>query len=204
MKEVISPELAQYQQDKLRSCIAANQGDIKQGIVFTGDSIIEFFPLKKYLGREKLLINRGIAGTDTNWLKHHLHDQVLAIEPEKLFLLIGTNDIGLDYGEDHIVSNIEDILSSLKRESPSTTVYLLSVLPVSEKAVYQEKVKLRNNRLISSLNHRLKQLPHAVFIDLYPLLLDEDGDLADDNTTDGLHLSQKAYALISEQLKTYL
>lgn len=204
MLEVISPELANYHQQKLKDYISANERDPKDAIVFTGDSIIEFFPLKKFLGRNQVILNRGIAGTDTNWLKAHLMEQVLLTEPSKLFILIGTNDLGMGYDVDHIIANISEMLSSIQIESFKTKVYLLSVLPVSEKTIYQATVKSRCNKSIKALNQALENLHLAEVIDVYPYLVDDNGHLADVYTTDGLHLSQEGYAVISEQLATYL
>lgn len=204
MLEVISPELANYHQQKLKDYISANERDPKDAIVFTGDSIIEFFPLKKFLGRNQVILNRGIAGTDTNWLKDHLMEQVLLTEPSKLFILIGTNDLGMGYDVDHIIANISEMLSSIQIESFKTKVYLLSVLPVSEKTIYQATVKSRCNKSIKALNQALENLHLAEVIDVYPYLVDDNGHLADVYTTDGLHLSQEGYAVISEQLATYL
>lgn len=204
MLEVISPELANYHQQKLKDYISANERDHKDAIVFTGDSIIEFFPLKKFLGRNQVILNRGIVGTDTNWLKDHLMEQVLLTEPSKLFILIGTNDLGMGYDVAHIIANISEMLSSIQIESFKTKVYLLSVLPVSEKTIYQATVKSRCNKSIKALNQALENLHLAEVIDVYPYLVDDNGHLADVYTTDGLHLSQEGYAVISEQLATYL
>lgn len=204
MIEVIGPDLAKYHQQKLGDYLAANQRDSKDAAVFTGDSIIEFFPLKKFFGREQAILNRGIAGVDTNWLKEHIKEQVLDLEPGKLFILIGTNDLGLGYDDNHVLNNIETILETVQFESIATKVYLLSILPVSHKKEYQSKVKIRNNHDIQALNRQLEEQLLAEYIDLYPYLLDKDGNLADEYTTDGLHLSQKGYAVIAEQLKLYL
>lgn len=204
MKEQFSPELLRYQQQKLHDFIEKNVNIKTDSIVFSGDSIVEFFPLKKYFGRSKNLLNRGIAGTDTNWLKEHLQEQVLAAKPYKLFILIGTNDLGLGYEENHILNNIQDILSCVQVESIATQIYVLSILPVSEKKKYKSKVKIRKNSDIKSINIKLSQLMISEFIDLYPLLLDLEGNLADDYTTDGLHLSQKGYEIISNYLQNFL
>lgn len=204
MKEQFSPELLRYQQQKLHDFIEKNVNIKTDSIVFSGDSIVEFFPLKKYFGRSKNLLNRGIAGTDTNWLKEHLQEQVLAVKPYKLFILIGTNDLGLGYEENHILNNIQDILSCVQVESIATQIYVLSILPVSEKKKYKSKVKIRKNSDIKSINIKLSQLMISEFIDLYPLLLDLEGNLADDYTTDGLHLSQKGYEIISNYLQNFL
>ena len=80
----------------------------------------------------------------------------------------------------------------------------MSVLPVNESDQYAGKVKIRNNALIQVLNHHLQVLSGVNYIDLYPLLLDEKGELAEDYTTDGLHLTQTAYDKIAQTIKTDL
>ena len=68
MIETTRPELVAYQEERLAKFVNENQKLDKGQIVFAGDSITEFFALKKYLGRDFPLVNRGIAGTDSVWL----------------------------------------------------------------------------------------------------------------------------------------
>ena len=72
MIETTRPELVAYQEERLAKFVNENQKLDKGQIVFAGDSITEFFALKKYLGRDFPLVNRGIAGTDSVWLLEHL------------------------------------------------------------------------------------------------------------------------------------
>ena len=124
MIEVISSELKAYHQQKLDEFSKQNQVLPRGGIVFAGDSIVEFFPLKKYLKTDLPLINRGIAGTDTIWLSQHLKEQIWILEPSKLFLWIGTNDLGEGLSISDIVQRISDMIAAIKQESFYTEIYL--------------------------------------------------------------------------------
>lgn len=202
--DMITPELASYHQKRLTQFRLENEKSIPSSIVFVGDSITEFFPLKKYLGRNLPLINRGIAGTDTAWLLKHLDEQVVALEASKIFLMIGVNDLGMGYSVTETIGKIAELLSQLRMLSPQAEIFLLSVLPVSEAPAFSKTVKIRKNVAIQELNDGLKALPGVDFIDLYPLFLDGLGQLASEYTTDGLHLSQLAYEHLSEALRPYL
>ena len=169
--------LMDYQNQRLLRFQRENLKIPKDSIIFAGDSIIEFFPLKKHLGHDLPLVNRGIAGADSQWLLGHLKEQVWEVEPAKVFI---------------------------RSESIHTHIHLLSVLPVNESPDYAERVKIRRNITIQFLNTQLSQLPGIDFIDLYPILLDDTGQLAPAVTTDGLHLNQRGYELISEVLKLYI
>ncbi|EHJ51879.1 SGNH/GDSL hydrolase family protein [Streptococcus macacae] len=203
-KEESRTDLAAYQIERLQSFKKANIKTKKAGIVFAGDSITEFFPLKKYLGHDLPLFNRGIAGTDSIWLQKHLQEQALTLEPAKIFLMIGINDLGKGYAVSDIVARIVDMIAQIRVYSIGTEIYLLSLLPVNENPQYAAKVKIRKNKNIQLLNQRIQALPGAEYIDLYPSLLDKKGNLAEENTTDGLHLTQEGYRKVSLILKRYL
>lgn len=204
MKEVISPELRAYHHSKLDGFIKENQKLEKGGYVFAGDSITDFFPIKKYLGRDLSLINRGIAGIDTTWLLEHLEEQVWILEPEKVFIWLGTNDLGLGYSISDIINNYIEIISEIKSESIATQIYIISVLPVNESENYKDRVKIRSNKAIRELNLSLSNLAGVEFVDLYSLLLDAKGNLDAIYTKDGLHLTSKAYEILAEEIRKYL
>jgi lysophospholipase L1-like esterase len=204
MKEVISHELQIYQEDRLDYFKKDNLKQKMNGIVFTGDSIIEFYPLKKFLGRDLPLINRGIAGTDSGWLLKHLDEQVIKLNPQKVFILVGTNDLGLGYDISVAYNNIIAIISEIKKVLPQTQVFILSLLPVNESSEYEQKVKIRKNEMISKLNGRLSAILEVNFINTYPDLVDNKNNLSVSYTTDGLHLSQEGYQIFSNNIKQFL
>ena len=201
MIETTRPELEAYQEERLAKFGGENEKLNKGQIVFAGDSITEFFALKKYLGRDFPLVNRGIAGTDSVWLLEHLKEQVLDLEPSKLAIMIGINDIGRAYPIQDIVNRISDIVMAVRQESLFTEIYLLSVLPVSERPEHSSKVKIRNNATVRELNQQLAVLPGVTYVDLYDYLTDAQGQLNDTYTTDGLHLSPQGYQVLAEPIK---
>ncbi|HEN0131726.1 TPA: lipase [Streptococcus agalactiae] len=204
MLEVIDKALRDYQMKREQFFEINNQTVQEGAIVFTGDSIVEFFPFKKHLGRDYPLVNRGVAGSDTYWLLENLRTQVWELLPSKVFILIGTNDIGLGHSQSEIIANITDIIAEIRAESYMTEINILSVLPVSEEDDYIERVKVRNNQAIKALNKTLSVISGINYIELYDLLVDEKGQLASSFTKDGLHLTDQAYAKISETIKLHL
>ena len=122
------------------------------------------------------------------------------MEPSKLVLLIGINDIGRSYPIRDIVTRISDIIMTVRQESLFTEVYLLSVFPVSEESQYASKVKIRNNTTVRELNQQLAVLPGVTYVDLFDYLTDDMGQLNDNYTTDGLHLSPQGYQVLAEPI----
>ena len=203
MIETGNDALRRYQEDLLKRFTSNNSKESSDAVLFVGDSIIEFFPLKKYLGRERQLINRGVSGIDSNWLLEHILELALVLSPSHLVIGVGTNDIGRGYSPNDILGRLNDLVALIRSESYATQIHFLSILPVNESVTYQEVVKCRTNQAIQEVNQSLSFLP-VDFINLYPLLLDEEGQLAAAYTTDGLHLSQSGYEVIADYLRLHL
>ncbi|MFC3932525.1 GDSL-type esterase/lipase family protein [Streptococcus dentapri] len=206
MKRSVEPKndlkISQHQQEK---CQQFQQNSPKeQALLFIGDSIIEFFPLKKFLGQNLNLVNHGIAGISANWLSEHVQEVLGQQNPNKIFLLIGTNDIGMGYALDEIIGHIEKIINELRIHAYGSSISLISILPVNESPDYQAKVKIRRNNTIRALNHRLENLVGIEFINVYGALLDNLGQLAEPYTQEGLHLTQEGYEQLARALKLYL
>ena len=72
--------------------------DIKKGsVLFAGSSLMEMFPIEQFAAEDKLPVtvyNRGIGGFTTDNMLEHMDTQIFAVRPSKIFINIGTNDIG--------------------------------------------------------------------------------------------------------------
>ena len=121
-------------QDKYREL---NQVSVKEpDIIFIGDSIVEYYPLQELLQTNKVLINRGIRGYKTDLLLDNLDAHLFGSALDKVFILIGTNDIGKEIPQSETLENLEGVIQKISREYPLAQIQLLSVLPVNEAPAY--------------------------------------------------------------------
>ena len=164
-------------------------------IIFLGDSITaggqwnEMFP-----GLPAR--NRGIGGDRSDDLLARL-DGIVAERAAKIFVKIGTNDLGTGMAPKSIIANYEQLLDRIAEAQPSTKVYMQSVLPRS--AAYQTRIE--------SLNASLRALAEKrglAYIDLYPSFLADDGSIRAELTSDGLHLSGAGYREWQRLLDPYV
>ena len=159
-------------------------------ICFLGDSITDGCEWRELTGIETVT-NRGIGG-DTSWGLLARIDEVTEGKPAKVFLMIGTNDLA--WGGQTVPAvhkNIGRVLDAIKTQSPATKIYLQSILPVN----YSREDEFRNKN-IDAINPLLKQLAaekDVTWIDLVPFFKDENGQLKEAYTEDGLHLTGEAY-----------
>jgi len=99
-------------------------------VVFLGNSITEYGDWKKLLN-DTTVINRGIAADNTFGVLERLED-VIALQPKRLFIEIGINDIAQNIPTEIIVRNILSIVERVTMRSPVTKIYVLSILPTND------------------------------------------------------------------------
>ena len=203
------PQLTKEQENILMTYRKLNQAPLKEpGLIFLGDSIVEYFPIHELLQSPKYMVNRGVRGYRTDLLRTHLDAHVFGTELEQIFLLIGTNDIGKEIPQKETLNNVEAVLQAIMRDFPLTKINLISVLPVSQEERYKQKVSIRTNEKIQDLNQAYQELAQAYhqvsYVDVYSSLLDEVGQLAEAYTTDGLHLSVASYRILAQALQETL
>ena len=170
-------------------------------ICFLGDSITDGCEWRELTGIERVT-NRGIGG-DTAWGVLARLDEVTEGKPEKIFLMIGTNDLARGKKPMEVRDKIAAILDTIRRDSPRTTVYLQSVLPTNEDMGSGPYV----NANINPLNDLLVKLAadkKVAWVDLRPVFRDDKGKLKQELTVDGLHLNGQAYYLWYSVIRKYL
>ena len=181
---------------------------LEPDIIFIGDSIVEYYPLQELLGIAKTIVNRGIRGYQTRLLLENLDAHLYGDAVDQIVLLIGTNDIGKDVPMNEALDNLERVIQSIVRDYPLSQIKLLSILPVNEGEKYKQTVYIRTNEKIREWNQAYEALASAymqvAFVPVYDSLIDSEGQLKKDYTTDGLHLSVAGYQALSDALKTYL
>lgn len=184
---------------------------LKEGsVVFLGDSLTEFFHVNEYF-EDVRAVNRGIKGDTTDGVLKRMEESVYDVKPSKVFLLIGTNDLGIEKKEpEYIVRKIGTIVEGIKENSPGTKIYIQSVYPVNRsdaKKVDEADVGNRKNEDITQINNHLKKLCEAediTYIDIYSHLLDDQKMLDIKYTREGLHLNGQGYRQVVKVLKPYI
>ncbi len=165
--------------------------------VLVGDSLSLWFP-NELLPPHRTWLNQGISGETSAGLLNRL-ELLDKTQPEDIFVLIGINDLIRGVKDETILANQEVIIRYLRRVHPQAKIVVQSILPHSgEEATWEGRdrlLKIPNSR-IQEINQKLKAIAQkegVVYLDLYPLFADADGNLKTELTTDGLHLSGEGY-----------
>ncbi|MGA1837856.1 GDSL-type esterase/lipase family protein [Herbiconiux sp. 11R-BC] len=162
----------------------------KSKTVFVGDSLTEGGRWQEWFP-EVEAVNLGVGGDTTEGLIERL-DQVAAEDPDTVVLLIGTNDIANRRAVEQVVRNIETILVNIRQALPDARILVQSVLPRGSE--YAEFVKEINRHV-----WQFAATVRAHYLDLWPVMALDDGELNPAFTTDRLHLNDAGYeAWLSE------
>jgi len=200
--------LAKSKKDRLEGFIRLNPSAKKHSTVCIGDSITEQFPIAEMLSSSVPIYNRGIGGFTTSELLENLQVVLYDLEPRKVFLMIGTNDMGKGSEPEQIALQIEKNCEQIQERLPQAELFVESVYPVNERAAVSPfGLDGRSNEKIMALNERIQDIcarKQLTYIPVYPQLIDENGALKTTFTTDGLHLNVQGYEAVSQTLAAYL
>ena len=100
-----------------------------QSIVFLGNSITNMHEWWEAFGNPHI-VNRGVNGAESPIMLQHL-EAVLVGHPDKIFFMMGTNDLGTAGMNDpaFVANSVRTALKRCQKESPTTKVYFQSILP---------------------------------------------------------------------------
>jgi len=171
-------------------------------IIFLGDSITDECEWAELLKNPNIK-NRGISGDTTKGILDRLED-IVKSQPKKIFLMIGINNF-IHYAQsvEEILVDYKNIITAIRDKSPSTEIFIQSVLPVN-KTKYGINV---NNSNVIKLNLSLKGLAEEFglqYIDLFSHFSDSQNQLDPSYSLDGVHLNGQAYLVWKQVIEKYV
>lgn len=173
----------------------AAQPILNGGMLMAGDSITEAWLWHK----DSLPLpssNHGVGWDIAEGLKDRL-SLILRHNPDHIFVMIGTNDIGYGHKAEEVAGHVETFITTLQREKPEAVLYLQAVLP-------REAASMPKVRSYNAAYEELASKTNIEFIDMTSKFAAPDGTLNVHYTEDGLHLNAKAYELWGHLLKESL
>ena len=190
-----------------------NQSALPGQIVMAGSSLMEQFPINELLmssGRHIIVYNRGLGGFTTEQYLETLDVCVLELKPRKVFINIGTNDIGATEGwQETLIANYREILCRIRAALPDCKIIVMAYYPVANTGSpfcppnaaeprILDKVLLAN-RLVRELADELD----LSYIDVNHAIADENGYLKAEYAKDPVHMWPCAYREILKALMPY-
>ena len=214
------PDLARAVQDLVRADVRArdfaelrrfrdDNRAITSGtsrVVFLGDSITDNWRQPQYGGffTGKPYVDRGISGQTTPQMLLRFRQDVIALNPDVVVILGGTNDIAGNTGpttNDEIKGYLTSICELA--DANRIRVVLSSLTPVSDyhrRPPAPPMTARRPPERISELNTWIRSYAathHHVFLDYYTAMIDDRGLLREGFSEDDLHPNASGYAVMA-------
>lgn len=118
----------------------------------------------------------------------------------KIYVSIGINELGTPDTE-RFYTEYKNLISYIRERQPDALIYIQGIMHVS--ASYSQSDAAFNNTNIVDKNTAIASLANGrdiFYLDLNGLVCDENGDLLDDVSNDGLHLKASVYAVWKQSL----
>jgi len=160
-------------------------------VVFLGDSITQGWGSLAKDFPDLKVANRGLSGDTTRGVRYRLQDDVIALHPRAVVLLIGTNDLEDGADPELVAVNVKAILAALRASDPKLPLIVCRVMP-SDASKQRPADKIQQiNRLVDAL---VAAEPLGVECDTWGVFADADGNAQLTEFPDLLHPNPAGYA----------
>lgn len=198
-----------YQWSERHEDVLAYNARTKPDIVMMGNSITHFWGGLPYEPRrvaddvwQKLFEGHRVANLGFGWDRLEnmawriVHGELDGFRAEKIFMLMGTNNLDTNTDEE-IIAGIKDIVRLTRKKQPEARLYVVEILP---RRHYEERLDTLNRTLRKALAHE----KNVRVIDLSAPLLTGEGKIRESLFSDGLHPNHDGYKKLARLLKPYL
>lgn len=191
----VEPDWAQLATYRAANAALAHQPADPERVVFMGDSITEGWAS---LADNPHYVNRGISGQTTAQMLVRFPQDVLALKPQVVVILAGTNDMAGNTGPS-TQAMIEDNLHAMVdlARAHGIGVVLASVLPVSDYPWLPGTAPAPKVRALNTALKRYADAQQLVYLDYYTPMANAIGGLDPQLAEDGVHPTAKGYAVMA-------
>jgi len=170
--------------------------------VFLGDSITQGWGDRLAAAFPGVKVaNRGIGGDTTRGVLIRVQEDVIALDPSAVVLLIGTNDLADGAAPEIITGNLKLIIAALKQHDAEMPIVLCQVFPsAGSQRRPVESIKELNALYLAAV----RDDPQIIYLETWPLFADAEGDAIAAEFPDLLHPNDRGYAKWAAALRPIL
>jgi lysophospholipase L1-like esterase len=172
-------------------------------IVFTGSSSIARWDTLVEEMKPLDIINRGFGGSQYSDLNQYAKRIVIAYRPRAVIVYEGDNDLaaGSSKTPESVAHDARVFVQIVHSALPETWIYIVSIKPSLSRWNEWPRMKAANRMI----RHFARTQKRVQYIDVSSVMFDTKGKLrADLFVEDGLHPTQKCYALWTSIIKPML
>lgn len=168
--------------------------------VLAGDSLLQNWKTYERDLAPTPTANRAIGGDVSRGLLFRFQEDVLALDPRGVVVLIGGNDLSALQSTDQTARNIDRMLQAIRTQNSSTPVIVCTLPPRNSEKAPIKPAEL--TKLNASIRELARKYDNVELLDLYPLFATADGQpQVELLAADRLHIGAAGYEVIGRALK---
>lgn len=137
----------------------------------------------------------------------NLEDAIAESQVERMYILIGSNDIASDPQREIFFENWDIMLERIREKSPDVDIVIISNIPqYASEPESQSDHFIKYNTLIEEYNIQMRQYCQendCLYLDLYYYIQDHCGRMPGEYNLDGYHLNETGYHVWMKVLRYY-
>lgn len=181
----------------------SNQFPPKHAVLFIGSSSFTFWKdVQKYFPGHTI-INRGFGGSTLPDLIRYADDIVFAYNPKQIVIYCGENDLAAadTVNAETVTKRFVVLFNLIRQRYAKIPLLYISMKPSPSREHLMQKMDTANRAIQTFLKKQKK----ATFIDLYHLMLDDNGKPRKELfVEDMLHMNKNGYAIWQKVIAPHL
>jgi lysophospholipase L1-like esterase len=172
-------------------------------ILFTGSSSIRKWDDVEYAFAEYSALNRGIGGAVTNDIIRYVDDLVFKYQPKQIVIYVGENDLvaaNAVVNVDSVYNRTMVLYQAIRAKMPEVPILYIGMKPSPSR----EKIMPLELEFNARIKAFLATDKNNVFVDVYPLMLDNGKLRPELYVGDKLHMTRLGYIIWEKAVKPYL
>lgn len=168
--------------------------------LMVGNSIMENGNWTQLIGKANIY-NSAIKGV-TIFEANKIPTDLINRRSKKIFIELGINDLKVKAPVKIVQYEYIRFLNQVRKLSPLSEIYVISVLPVEQKKLKVDKL----NESIIDFNTRMTNWVKnnkMTYLDIHAQFKNMNGELDERYSVDGIHLTDKGYEVYASALKAY-
>ncbi|HCR73387.1 MAG TPA: hypothetical protein DIW26_03025 [Ruminococcus sp.] len=183
--------------------------------VFVGDSISTGFSGYGFVSEKNVFAKTSMridlinnTPLDTFYGNVLVIDALKSANPKNIYVMLGSNGMGW-IDDSKMIADYSQFIDDVQSSLPSASIYIMSIPPVTAERELKptvEEGKILNSD-INDYNAQLLDLANQKgvhYIDVNSALVDSNGKLPSDVSTDGMHFDKNTYVKVVEYILTHV
>lgn len=180
--------------------------------LFVGDSLTTGFKSYTLISFNNIIARNGLKIEDVMTTEYFetengnitMIDAMKSYDVSHIYIMVGANSVSYASVE-NIIGEYSKILDAVKKDHPTSNIYVQSILPVT--SYYEAQNPNHNNEKIDKINTELLNLckeKEVHYLNVAEIFKDESGAMYEYiSPGDGLHISKNSYRIWIDYLKTH-